>query len=137
VIERDEEGYYVASVPQIPACHTQARSLDEVIERIREAIEVCLEVDGAPGARWSSSVSNGLRSLHEPDSTCHGRRTDRGAREAGLPDYPRYGQPSLSWPRRRPVHSRARALRRDHWPSLLHKILRDCQVSADELRDLL
>ena len=30
VIERDSEGYYVASVPQIPACHTQARSLDEV-----------------------------------------------------------------------------------------------------------
>ena len=48
VIERDSEGYYVASVPQIPACHTQARSLDEVTERIREAIEVCLEVEGAP-----------------------------------------------------------------------------------------
>ena len=48
VIERDEEGYYVASVPQIPACHTQARSLDEVAERIREAIELCLEVEGVP-----------------------------------------------------------------------------------------
>jgi predicted RNase H-like HicB family nuclease len=48
VIERDAEGFYVASVPQIPACHTQARSLDEVTERIREAIELCLEVEGAP-----------------------------------------------------------------------------------------
>jgi predicted RNase H-like HicB family nuclease len=48
VIERDSEGYYVASVPQIPACHTQARPLDEVTERIREAIELCLEVDGTP-----------------------------------------------------------------------------------------
>jgi len=48
VIERDEEGFYVASVPQIPACHTQARSLDEVMERIREAIELCLEVEGVP-----------------------------------------------------------------------------------------
>ena len=48
VIERDEEGYYVASVPKIPACHTQARSLDEVMQRIREAIELCLEVEGAP-----------------------------------------------------------------------------------------
>src|SRR5437870_3566872 len=38
VIERDQEGYYIASVPQIPACHTQARSLDEVTQRIREAI---------------------------------------------------------------------------------------------------
>jgi predicted RNase H-like HicB family nuclease len=48
VIERDAEGYYVASVPQIPGCHTQARSLDEVTERIREAISLCLEVEGAP-----------------------------------------------------------------------------------------
>lgn len=48
IIERDEEGYYVASVPQIPGCHTQARSLDEVAERIREAIELCLEVEGTP-----------------------------------------------------------------------------------------
>jgi predicted RNase H-like HicB family nuclease len=48
VIERDAEGYYVASVPQIPACHTQARSRDEVMERVREAIELCLEVEGAP-----------------------------------------------------------------------------------------
>jgi predicted RNase H-like HicB family nuclease len=50
VIERDLEGYYVASVPQIPGCHTQARSLDEVTQRIREAIELCLEVAGEPQA---------------------------------------------------------------------------------------
>lgn len=48
VIERDEEGYYVASVPQMPECHTQARSLDEVTERIREAVQLCLWVEGAP-----------------------------------------------------------------------------------------
>jgi predicted RNase H-like HicB family nuclease len=48
VIERDEEGFYVASVPQIPGCHTQARSLDEIAERIREAIELCLDAEGAP-----------------------------------------------------------------------------------------
>jgi predicted RNase H-like HicB family nuclease len=44
VIERDEEGYYVASVPALPGCHTQARSLDELMERVREAIALCLEV---------------------------------------------------------------------------------------------
>jgi predicted RNase H-like HicB family nuclease len=48
VIERDEEGYYVASVPQLPGCHIQAKSLDEVMERIREAAELCLDVAGAP-----------------------------------------------------------------------------------------
>ena len=48
IIERDDEGYYVASVPQLPGCHTQARSLDEVTQRVREAIELCLEAEGAP-----------------------------------------------------------------------------------------
>ena len=49
VIERDDEGFYVASVPRLPGCHTQARSLDDLTQRIREAIELCLEVEGAPG----------------------------------------------------------------------------------------
>ena len=48
VIERDEEGYYVASVPAIPGCHTQARSLDDLIDRIRECIALCLEVVEEP-----------------------------------------------------------------------------------------
>ena len=46
VIERDEEGVYVASVPQLPGCHTDATSLDELMVEIREAIELCLEVEG-------------------------------------------------------------------------------------------
>ena len=48
IIERDDEDYYVASVPSLPGCHTQATSLDELMRRVREAIELCLEVDGAP-----------------------------------------------------------------------------------------
>ncbi len=45
LIERDEDGYYIASVPSIPGCHTQARSLDELIDRVREAIALCLDVE--------------------------------------------------------------------------------------------
>jgi len=45
VIERDSEGYYVASVPELQGCHTQAKSLDTLMKRIREAIELCLEVE--------------------------------------------------------------------------------------------
>jgi predicted RNase H-like HicB family nuclease len=45
ILERDSEGYYVASVPELPGCHTQARSLDKLMVRIREAIELCLEVE--------------------------------------------------------------------------------------------
>lgn len=44
VIERDAEGYYVGWVPGLHGCHTQARSLDELAVRIREAIELYLEV---------------------------------------------------------------------------------------------
>ncbi len=45
IIEKDEGGYYVASVPTLTGCHTQAKSLDELMERIKEAIELCLEVE--------------------------------------------------------------------------------------------
>lgn len=48
VVERDSEGYFVASVPAISACHTQARSLDELMVRVREPIALCLEVQGQP-----------------------------------------------------------------------------------------
>lgn len=51
VIERDEEGFYVASVPELHGCHTQAQSLDVLMERIREAIELCLEVQGEPDTK--------------------------------------------------------------------------------------
>ena len=44
IIEKDEDGYYVASVPALRGCHTQARSLDVLMKRIREAIDLCLEV---------------------------------------------------------------------------------------------
>ncbi len=46
IIERDDEGYYVASVPELPGCHTQAKSLDTLMARVREAVELCLEVQG-------------------------------------------------------------------------------------------
>ena len=49
VIERDTDGYYVASVPALPGCHTQARSLDKLRERITQAIELYLEVEESEG----------------------------------------------------------------------------------------
>ena len=56
VIERDEEGVYVASVPQLPGCHTDGTSLDELMVEIREAIELCLEVEGHRSASPNSNV---------------------------------------------------------------------------------
>jgi predicted RNase H-like HicB family nuclease len=43
LIERDESGYYVATVPALQGCHTQAKSLDTLMKRVREVIELCLE----------------------------------------------------------------------------------------------
>ena len=46
IIERDAEGILVASVPALPGCHTQARSMDELMERIQEAVLLCLAERG-------------------------------------------------------------------------------------------
>lgn len=51
VIERDTEGWYVGSVPALRGCHTQARSLDELMLRIQEAIAVWLEAEGVAPTR--------------------------------------------------------------------------------------
>ncbi len=44
VVEKDSEGFFVANVPAIAGSHAQARSLDDLMVRVKEAIELCLEV---------------------------------------------------------------------------------------------
>ncbi len=51
LIEKDEEGYFVATVPALRGCHTQARSLDTLMKRVRDVIALCLEEEKShPGA---------------------------------------------------------------------------------------
>lgn len=45
LIEQDEDGIYLAKVSDIPGCYTQGKTIEEVMNRIKEAIEVCLEAD--------------------------------------------------------------------------------------------
>ncbi|HEY1254821.1 MAG TPA: type II toxin-antitoxin system HicB family antitoxin [Terracidiphilus sp.] len=45
LIEQDEEGYLVATVPALRGCHTQAKGLDTLMKRVREVIALCLEED--------------------------------------------------------------------------------------------
>jgi predicted RNase H-like HicB family nuclease len=45
LIEKDPDGYYVATVPALKSCYTQTRTLEELYPRIREVIELCLEVE--------------------------------------------------------------------------------------------
>ena len=51
VIEKDEDGYYVGSVPTLPGCHTQGTSIDQLLERMQEAIALWLEVEGEDAPR--------------------------------------------------------------------------------------
>lgn len=44
IIEQGKEGYFIASVPALPGCYTQAKTLPELKKRIREAISLCLEM---------------------------------------------------------------------------------------------
>ena len=46
IIEKDSEGFLVASVPELHGCHTQAKTMDELLSRIQEAISLCLEEYG-------------------------------------------------------------------------------------------
>jgi predicted RNase H-like HicB family nuclease len=45
LIERNEQGYYVATVPALRGCHTQAKSLDTLMKRVHEVVKLCLEDD--------------------------------------------------------------------------------------------
>ncbi len=47
-INRDEDGYFFGTVPDLKGCHSQAKSLDVLMKRMREVIELCLEVQGDP-----------------------------------------------------------------------------------------
>jgi len=44
IVERDSEGYYVASVLELPGCHTQAKTMETLSKRLLEAVDVYLEV---------------------------------------------------------------------------------------------
>jgi predicted RNase H-like HicB family nuclease len=50
LIEQDEAGYLVATVPAFRGCHTQAKSLDTLMKRVREVIALCLEEEGDDAA---------------------------------------------------------------------------------------
>ena len=43
LIEQDEDGYSIATVPSLKSCYTQAKTLEELYPRIKEVIELCLE----------------------------------------------------------------------------------------------
>ncbi len=57
LVERDEDGFLFASVPSLRGCHTQGKTMDELLERIKEAIGLCLEVEGSESGPFSGIVN--------------------------------------------------------------------------------
>ena len=45
IVERDQDGWYVGWTPELPGCHSQAKTLDELMNRIRESVDLYLEVE--------------------------------------------------------------------------------------------
>ena len=138
VVERDQDGLYVASVPALRGCHTQAASLDELMERIRESIELCLEVEGTTERRnWSSSASSVSQSPNEPTAgperptahCCAEVPRLRTRRTQGSHSFLRHADGRATVV---PVHAGETIGR-----GLMAKILRDTALSADQLRDIL
>ena len=43
LVEKDENGFYVADVPELQGCHTQAKDKKELMKRVKEVIALCLE----------------------------------------------------------------------------------------------
>ncbi|HVX86107.1 MAG TPA: type II toxin-antitoxin system HicB family antitoxin [Phycisphaerae bacterium] len=62
IVEKGDDGYYFAQVPELDACQTQAKSLDKLMDRIREAIELCLEEEADSGLRKGKKSAKGSRS---------------------------------------------------------------------------
>ena len=48
LIEKDEEGWLVSEVVELPGCHTQAKTMDQLLERTKEAIQAYLENSEVP-----------------------------------------------------------------------------------------
>ncbi len=46
VVERGENGMLIGTAPALPGCHTQGASIEILLERMREAISLCLEEEG-------------------------------------------------------------------------------------------
>lgn len=63
IIEQDEDGIYIASVPSLAGCHTQAKTLDELMERIKEAIQLYIEAENISEEEIRSMNFIGLQEI--------------------------------------------------------------------------
>ncbi len=57
IVEKDEDGFFVASVPALPGCHTQANDMKTLYERLKEVIKLC-EDEKKSSVLYSKAVNS-------------------------------------------------------------------------------
>ena len=136
LIERDEEGYFVATVPALRGCHTQAKNLDTLMKRVQEVIELCLEVEGPSfgftrvGGNTASRCMTKLPRIKAKDLIRALRRA--GFQLVRIRGSHHFLQHSNGRVTSVPVHSGEII-----GPGLLATILRDIEMTSEEFSDLL
>lgn len=45
LVEQSPDGWFIAKVPDLQGCYTQGKTVAQVLERVKEAIQVCLEAE--------------------------------------------------------------------------------------------
>lgn len=63
IIEKDEDGWYIGKVPDLPGCHTQAKTIPQLLDRIREAIQLCLDVNRKQRKKFVSGEFVGVQQI--------------------------------------------------------------------------
>jgi predicted RNase H-like HicB family nuclease len=63
LIEKDEDGVLIAKVPDLPGCHTQAKTMPELLKRIKEAVELCVEVKKANHDKYPEYEFVGIQQI--------------------------------------------------------------------------
>jgi len=84
IIEKDEDGWFVATVPELKGCHTQAKSLDKLLTRVREASNCGWKCRRTLGRVRSSWASSGLRWRHEQTAADAGPGSNPLVAEGGI-----------------------------------------------------
>jgi predicted RNase H-like HicB family nuclease len=66
LIEQDEDGMYVATVPDLKGCHTQAKTMEKLLSRVKEAIDLCVEVEKEKFGKLPQMKFIGLQQIEVP-----------------------------------------------------------------------
>ena len=63
IIERDQNGYYIGKVADLPSCYTQAKTLPELYKRLQEVVSLCQEMEKKLGLHFKSNEFVGIQKL--------------------------------------------------------------------------